>query len=40
VKKLGITSVPTFIIADKNHKIVARGSSVGEMDKELQKLVD
>ena len=40
VKKLGITSVPTFIIADKNHKIVARGSSVGELDKELQKLVD
>ena len=40
VKKLGITSIPTFIIADKNHKIVARGSSVDELDRELQKLVD
>ena len=40
VKKLGITSVPTFVIADKSCKIVARGSSVGELEKELQKLVN
>ena len=40
VKKLGITSVPTFVIADKSCKIVARGSSVGELEKELQQLVN
>ena len=40
VKKLGITSVPTFVIADKSCKIVARGSSVGELERELQKLVN
>jgi len=40
VKKLGITSVPTYIIADKKHKIIARGNSVKALDKELQKLTD
>ena len=40
VKQLGVTAIPTFIIADKNHKIIARGNTVSDLDKELQKLVD
>lgn len=40
VKKLGITTIPTFVIADKNHKIIARGNTLKELDKELQKLTE
>lgn len=40
VKKLGITTIPTFVIADKNHKIIARGNSLKDLEKELKKLIE
>ena len=40
VKKLGVTTIPTFVIADKKHKIIARGNSLDDLDNELQKLIE
>lgn len=39
VKKLGVTTIPTFVIADKKHKIIARVNSLDDLEKELQKLI-
>jgi len=39
VKQLGVTSVPTFIIADKQHKIIAKGQSISQLADELDRIV-
>ncbi len=40
VKKLGITTIPTYIVADKKHKIIGRGNSLKDLNNELQKLIE
>lgn len=37
VKSLGVSDVPSFIVVDKKHKIVARGNSIDEMENILSK---
>lgn len=39
-KKLGIQSVPAYILADKNHKIIATGHSIDEMKKDVKKAME
>lgn len=40
VKKLGVTSLPTYFIADKSHKIIAKGKSVDELRSDFERLLD
>ena len=37
VKKFGISSLPYYIITDKNHKILETGNDIQELDKDLKK---
>ena len=37
VKKLGIQSIPSYILADKAHKIIATGHSFDDMKKDVNK---
>ena len=37
IKAFGITSIPTYIIADKHKKIIARGKTINEMRTDLSK---
>ncbi len=37
IKKLGITTIPTFIIADKRHRIISRGNSLDALRENLDK---
>ena len=37
VKRLGIQSIPSYILADKNHKIIATGHSFNDMKKDVNK---
>lgn len=37
VRKLGIQTVPSYILADSNHKIIEHGNSAEDMRKDLEK---
>lgn len=39
VARLGVTSVPTYLLVDNKHKIVARGEALGDLRKKLNGLV-
>ena len=39
VRKLGIGKLPTYIITDKHHKVLAHGNDMNELNKELEKYV-
>lgn len=39
VKELGITDIPTFILFDEEHRIISRGHTSEQMNKELEKNV-
>ena len=40
VRKLGIQTVPSYILADSKHKIIAHGKSAEDMRKDVEKYVD
>lgn len=39
VARLGVTSVPTYLLVDNKHKIVARGEELAELRKKLNGLI-
>lgn len=39
VRQLGIMSLPTYILADKNHKIVAKGTTIKELRSDLKNYI-
>lgn len=39
VKKMGISSLPTYVLADKNHVIVAKGTTIKELKSDLKNFI-
>ena len=39
VRQLGIMSLPTYVLSDKNHKIVAKGTTIKELKSDLKNFI-